>query len=235
MHMTPLRIFVGFDTVESAAYHTLCHSITTHSSVPVSITPINSANLRDIYTRPRDPKQSNAFSFTRFLVPYLCDNLGWALFMDCDMLVRFDIKELFDRHEDDKAVMVCQHDYTPRSSRKYLGNIQYRYPRKNWSSVMLLNCAHWNTRRLTPAFVNSAPGLDLHRFTWADDHRIGRLPLEYNWLVGEYNYNPNAKIIHWTEGGPWFPEYYDSDYGDEWRLAHMAMNHITLEETSGVA
>jgi hypothetical protein len=71
-------------------------------------------------------------------------------------------------------------------------------------------------RALTPDYVNAAPGLDLHRFAWLEDARIGELPLEWNWLVGEYGYNPHAKIVHYTLGGPYFDAYRDCDYAGEW-------------------
>lgn len=220
--MRPLRIFIGYDPVEAVAYHTLCHSILSRASVPVAITPINLMNLRGIYSRQRDPHQSNEFSFTRFLVPYLAGYEGWALFMDCDMLVTTDIKELFDLAEEDKAVMVVKHDYTPCSTEKYLGTKQYPYPRKNWSSVVLWNCGHPANRVVDPGFVNTAPALDLHRFRWLVDESIGELPVEWNWLVGEYPYGykgiqeADVKNFHYTIGGPYFHEYEHVDGAEKW-------------------
>jgi hypothetical protein len=211
-----LHIFIGYDEVESVAFDVLCHSITSRASMPVAFHPVKLSMLRDVYNRPRDPKQSNEFSFTRFLVPYLMNYQGWALFMDLDMLVRTDIRELWELRRYDKAVMVCQHDYQPSTQFKYLGNIQYTYPRKNWSSVMLFNCGHEDCQTLTPDYVNSAPALDLHRLLWAEEDNIGGLPLEWNWLVGEYLHNPDAKNVHFTIGGPWFTEFGHVDYADEW-------------------
>ena len=222
--MTPFRIFIGYDPVEAVAYHTLCHSILSQSSVPVSITPINIRNLTDIYTRPRDPKQSNEFSFSRFLVPYLCEYEGWALFMDCDMMLRCDIKELLDYRDDRYAVKVVQHDYEPNDQIKYLNTKQYPYPRKNWSSVVLWNCAHPSNRTLNVHKVNTLSGLDLHRFTWLKDNEIGELPVTGNWLVGEYALGDeegqiqekDVKNVHWTVGGPYFHEYQHVDFAEEW-------------------
>ena len=211
-----LQIYIGYDEVESVAYHTLAHSVINRSSVPVSIHPIKLSLFDKMYSRQRDPKQSNEFSFSRFLVPYLQGYTGWALFMDCDMMLRTDINELFKLRDPTKSVMVCQHDYTPSDKTKYLGNVQYQYPRKNWSSVMLFNCAHQHCRNLTPEYINTAPALALHRFNWTEDERLGSLPLEWNWLVGEYKYNPDVKNIHWTVGGPWFYEYENTDYANEW-------------------
>ena len=121
------------------------------------------------------------------------------------------------------AVMVCQHDYTPRDTVKFLNHPQAKYAKKNWSSVMLLNNAH--CRALTPQYVQQASGLDLHQFRWLDtEAQIGPLPLEWNWLVGEYPHNPQARLAHFTRGGPYFAGYEDCDFADEWREALARTN-----------
>jgi hypothetical protein len=181
------------------------------------------SQLKGIYTRPRGPTESTEFSLTRFLVPALSGHRGWSIFMDCDMLCRADIAELqahIDRQRD-KAVLVCQHDYVPRTERKFLDQVQTKYPRKNWSSLMVFN--NERCRKLTPEYVNSASGLELHRFAWLDDSLIGSLPLEWNWLVGEYPFNARARVVHFTLGGPYFEDYRDCDYADEWRAEYQSM------------
>lgn len=218
-----IRVFIGFDQRESVAYHTLCHSILSRASVPVSITPIKRSLLKKIHNRPLDAKQSNEFSFTRFLTPYMSGYEGWSIFMDCDMLVLDDIANLWNLRDERYAVMCVKHEYTPHDQVKYLGTIQYRYPRKNWSSVMLMN--NEKCKALTPEYVNTASGLDLHRFTWINDDEIGDLPIEWNHLVSEYDYNKNAKLIHYTVGGPYFDEYLHCDYSKEWFKERQLMNH----------
>ena len=203
----------------------VCQSILRFAKSPVEFIPIKQTLLKDIYTRGRDPKQSNEFSFTRFLVPYLCGYVGKAIFMDLDMLLRVDIEELWNHPSlFGNAVSVVKHDYIPKNDTKYLGNEQHAYPRKNWSSVMLFNCSHSDCKKLTPEYVNTAPALELHRLHWARDEMIGELEPEWNWLVGEYDYNQFAKIVHFTVGGPYFREYADCDYSDEWRTTHGIMN-----------
>ena len=125
---------------------------------------------------------------------------GWALFMDCDMLMFEDVAELWRMRDDSKAIQVCKHDYTPKEDTKFLGQVQTKYEKKNWSSVMLMNCKKCTT--LTPDYVNKAKGLELHQFKWLEgDHLIGDLPLEWNWLVGEYEYKDDVKNVHYTKGG----------------------------------
>lgn len=188
-------------------------------------TPINLANLGGLFDRPANALSSTEFSFSRFLTPYLSAYEGWSLFMDCDMLARADFAELFALADDRYAVMVAKHDYTPRDAVKFEGHVQTKYEKKNWSSVMLFNNAR--CRALTPDFVNTASGLELHQFKWlASDDEIGALPLEWNWLVGEYDHNPDAKVAHFTVGGPYFAKYANADFSDEWRAALARANSV---------
>lgn len=221
----PLRIFIGYDSKEIIAYHALCQSFIEHSSVPISMTPISLRNVAGIFNRERSQLQSTEFSFSRFLVPYLSGYRGWSMFLDCDMLARTDIAELFALKDENYAVMVCKHDYVPKDTVKFLGNVQTKYEKKNWSSVMLFNNAR--CRNLTPDYVNTATGLQLHQFKWlSSDADIGSLPLEWNWLVGEYDFNKDAKIVHFTDGGPYFNEYKDCDYSDEWFAMQKELNFV---------
>ncbi|OGA11851.1 MAG: glycosyltransferase [Betaproteobacteria bacterium RIFCSPHIGHO2_12_FULL_69_13] len=221
-----LNVFIGYDPRESVAFYTLAHSILRRATIPVSIAPLMRSQLGGLYRRERGPTESTEFSLTRFLVPKLSDYRGWSVFMDCDMLCRADIATLAVEIErqPDRAVLVCKHDYVPKTERKFLNQIQTKYARKNWSSLMILN--NERCRALTPEYVNSAPGLDLHRFAWIEDAAIGDLPSEWNWLVGEYEYNPAAKIVHFTLGGPYFDDYRNCDYAGEWFAEFESMRRV---------
>lgn len=226
-----LNVYIGFDSREAVAFHTLAHSILRRSSVPLSITPLVQTQLTGLYARQRGPTESTEFSLTRFLVPALAQYHGWSVFMDCDMLCRSDIAELLpfiDRHAD-KAVLVCKHDYIPKTKRKFLDQVQTKYPRKNWSSLMIFN--NERCTALTPEYVNAASGLDLHRFKWLEDSMIGALPLEWNWLVTEYKYRPDAKMVHFTLGGPYFEEYRDCDYAEEWFAESESMRRAESQHS----
>lgn len=219
-----IRIFLGYDHRETVAYHVLAHSIMTRASKPTSITPLVLSQLAHVFRRERNSLQSTEFAFTRFLVPYLCDYTGWALFMDCDMLVLSDIAKLWALRDEKYAVMVVKHDYTPKTEAKFLGQPQTKYEKKNWSSVMLINCAKCNS--LTPDYVNTASGLELHRFQWLKDEAlIGEIPLSWNFLVSEYDPIPVSQIdnLHYTLGGPYFKGYEDCDYADKWFKEYYAM------------
>ena len=220
-----LNVYIGYDRREPIAHHVLAHSILRRSSIPVSLAPVKRELLGGMYTRPRGPTESTEFSLTRFLGPALSGFRGWSMFMDCDMLCRVDIAGLEKEIDSqaDKAVLVCKHDYVPKTERKFLNQVQTKYPRKNWSSLMVFN--NERCRALSPDYVNTATGLELHRFTWLEDRFIGELPLEWNWLVDEYPYKPDAKVVHYTLGGPWFEGYRTCDYADEWRDELKLMQH----------
>jgi lipopolysaccharide biosynthesis glycosyltransferase len=212
-----INIYIGYDPREAIAFHVLAHSIHTRASQPVQITPLMLSQLQGIMTRDRHPLQSTDFSFSRFLTPYLSGYQGWSIFMDCDMLVLDDIANLWHLRDDRYAVMVVKHDYTPKESTKFLGQPQTKYVKKNWSSVMLFNNA--KCQALSPDYVNTATGLELHQFKWlADEALIGELPPRWNHLVGVYDYEPDVSLVHYTLGGPYFKEYSDCDYAEQWNV-----------------
>ena len=209
-----IRIFIGYDPRESAAYHVFAHSIMARASRPVTIAPLMLTQLSQVYTRPRHALQSTDFSFSRFLVPYLSGFRGWSIFMDCDMLCLDDVFKLWALQDWRYAVQVVKHDHRPIEHQKFLGAPQSAYPKKNWSSVMLFN--NDRCRALTPEYVSEASGLDLHQFRWlASDALIGDLPREWNHLVG-YDLPAPASLVHYTIGGPYFAEYRDCEYAQEW-------------------
>jgi lipopolysaccharide biosynthesis glycosyltransferase len=211
-----INVFIGYDSNEEVAYHVLVSSIIRRTSEPVSITPINLNSLKLIFNRKRTVLQSTEFSFSRFLVPYLSDYQGWSIFMDCDMLMLDDIAKLWELRNDKYALMCVHHNHVPDKNLKFLNQTQTKYERKNWSSVMLMN----NTKctALTLQYVETASGLDLHRFRWLKDELIGEIPHRWNHLV---DYDPNLPIteisnLHYTEGGPYFEDYKNCGYSNEW-------------------
>jgi lipopolysaccharide biosynthesis glycosyltransferase len=214
-----LKVYVGYDSREDIAWQVCRFSLLRHASSSVEIYPLKQLTLRELglYTREPD-RASTEFSLTRFLTPYIAAHEGWTLFVDCDFVFTTDILQLLEGRDRRKAVYVVKHNYTPAKTIKMDGQVQTSYPRKNWSSFMLFNNAHPQVRALTPEVVNrESPGF-LHRFMWIDDEAlIGELPLAWNFLEGEYpkpERLPNA--IHYTNGGPWFPNHQNVTYADLW-------------------
>lgn len=212
-----IKIFVGFDTRETVAFHVLSNSIIRHCSQPVSLSPLKLGHLGSVLKRDSDKLSSTQFSFSRFLIPYLCNYEGWALFMDCDMLVQKDMAELWALRDDRFATMCVKHNHVPKETTKFLDQPQTTYEKKNWSSVLLFNNS--KCKALTPDYVNTASGLELHRFKWLEnDDLIGEIPHGWNHLV---DYDPTIPIqevanLHYTSGGPYFEPYKNCSYAKEW-------------------
>lgn len=214
-----MRIFAGYEPLESIGFHVFVKSIIDKSSIPVSITPLH-LPMMQFYKDINNPG-TNSFIQSRFLIPYMCDYKGFAVFADgSDMLIRDDIKNLESLFDETKAVQVVKHEYKTKNPWKYIGtsleNKNLDYPRKNWSSLMIINCGHHSWKHITPSYLETCNPISLHRFEHIKDEDIGELPAEWNWLVGEYEFNKNAKIAHFTLGIPSFEHYKRCDYSDEW-------------------
>jgi hypothetical protein len=216
--MNHKRIYIGWDSREDIAYQVAKFSIQQRNlAKDIDVYPLKLNMFREmgIITRPPDVKASTEFTFTRFLVPYLNQYQGWAMFIDCDFLFLCDAQEIFDLADPSKAVMCVKHDYTPKPGIKMDGQVQHVYPRKNWSSCILFNCAHPANKALDLDAVNNQEPGWLHRFSWLPDALIGELPYQYNYLEGTYN-SHDAKAVHHTRGGPWFENWQHVEYAQEW-------------------
>lgn len=219
-----MRVLIGYDPREERAYDVCARSIVRRATIPVELKPLKQVDLRKSglfwrestrrnYDLHDGTPQSTEFGYTRFLVPSLF-NEGWVLFVDCDFLFLADIAELAALADPRYAVMVCKQKHRPPSRLKMDGRRQTDYPRKNWSSLCLWNCGHIANRTLTPTLVNSMHKHHLHQFKWLTSDLIGSLPVQWNWIADVTPGEPKA--VHYTEGGPWFPEYERVPYAKEW-------------------
>lgn len=209
-----IRIFTGYDPRQAIGWHAFAQSVIDHTRDPVSIIPLTMNSQKD---------GTNAFTYSRFLVPELCDFSGFAIFADgVDMLAVGDFAELWTMRDSGKAVQVVKHQYATKHARKYVGtemeapNEDYR--RKNWSSLILWNCAH-PAHFYAREMLRGSDGKYLHRFSWLKEDDIGELPKEWNWLADEYGENQDAKLLHWTAGQPGFYHYKDAPHAAEWRAS----------------
>jgi hypothetical protein len=192
-----LRIFIGYDHRQPISYNVLQYSILKYASEPVAITPLvyETVGIKRCGLTP--------FTFTRFVIPYLCDYRGWAVFMDADMILKSDIKKLFDMKDERYRVMVV------KSKKKF-----------EHASLMLFNCE--KCKHLIPEYIEKAEGL--HLIDWAKEEEIGGLPPEWNVLVGYDKYREDAKLVHYTQGVPCFPETFPCDYSNDWHALCAEMN-----------
>lgn len=212
-----LRIFIGWDSRFPEPADVLRHSLLQHASLPLDIRYLKLDELG--LDRVHDPRASTEFTYSRFLVPHLCGFQGKAVFMDNDMLCFGDVKELDDLDMNGLALRVVKHDYQPGNTVKMYGCEQSSYPRKNWSSLMLMDCA--KLKLWSKAVVATQTGAYLHRFQDIPDDQIGEIPNTWNTLDWM---DEKTKLIHYTNGGPWFEAYRDHPHADVWFRARDAMN-----------
>lgn len=233
-----MKVYMGYDAREDVAYRVASWSIRRQG---VEVIPLKHKELRDqgLFERPwnidstgqmydsiSNTPVSTEFSFTRFLVPHLCQD-SYALFVDSDILAVANLGELFSLADERYAIQVVKHKYQSPYKKKMDGVVQQNYSdRKLWSSLILWNLRHESNAKITIQDVNSQSGKFLHEFQWLKDEEIGELPSEWNHLPGHNNQPP--KLIHWTEGGPWRSNYADAEYADLW---HEAYYHTLKEET----
>ena len=214
-------IVVGFDQREAVAYHTFTQSVIEKSTVPVRFLPLSINSLSDYNEKHKDG--SNDFIYSRFLVPHLMNFKGWAIYADGDMVCLEDIKKLWNQRDKNYALQVVKHDYKTKIEKKYFGNKNENYPRKNWSSLILWNCEHEAHKILSPDFIEKQSGAFLHRFSWIKDKEIGELEKEWNWLALEYEEKKDINLIHYTIGTPCFKEYSDKSLSSFWKKSFTNM------------
>lgn len=217
-----MKIFIGWDPREDEACRVAQASIRQHASIDAEILPLSMQTLGSLYQRKTVEKNgrlwdsiskapmSTSHAIARFFVPYLCDYQGWAAFIDGDVLVRRDIAELFALADHRYPLQCVKHCYRPEELTKKSGDEQLAYWRKNWSSVILWNCAHSANKRLNLDMLNSQQGLYLHGFSWLHEDAIGELPGIWNHLVTE------PALVHFTEGLPSIQGRESQPYADEW-------------------
>lgn len=209
-----LTLFCGYDYREAIGYHVFTNSVLRHSTVPISFVPLSSYGLSE---------GTNAFTLSRFLIPFLTRYNGKVIFADAsDMLMLGDIADLLPELDNLKSpVAVVKHNYKTRNPRKYIGtpmeadNIDY--PKKNWASFMLINAAHPYWKIATPQKIEEMPKKYWLEFQFLPESEVVEINSKWNRLVDEGQPANGAKILHWTAGIPYFPFYDQAPCADLWK------------------
>ena len=239
------NVFIGWDSRESVASEVSEHSIRRRTRTELEINFLKHVDLRSrgLFSRPWlvDGKTGNLidvidgkpfsteYSHTRFLIPHIMNYKGWALYVDGDMIFLSDIKKLIAVANDKYALMCVKHKGQPvQNSVKMNGRLKRQYYRKNWSSLMLINCSHPSNKWLTQERANLSNGIDLHMLCWLEEHEIGEIPGTYNYISGISHRLGNRDdgkpilpdCVHYTEGGPWNAENIDVPFSDLWTIEY---------------
>ena len=226
-----LNVFIGHDSAYPTVSEVCAFSMKTRSSIDFELNFLRLQELSSTgqYWREADPLASTEFTYLRYLVPFLCDYSGLALYCDNDFLWQDGVHHLLAERAGESALCCVQHDHRPVETVKMDGKLQTVFPRKNWSSLMLFDCRHPAHKALTPHIVSTAPAAYLHQLQWLEDEQIGNLSNRWNWLEGWYSDQPDVRLgaIHFTRGGPWLESEQQFGFADLWRNEHRRWSDAT--------
>lgn len=140
------------------------------------------------------------------------------------MLCLCDVYEVMDLAESEHAVSVVKNPHM----------------RFEWPSLMFFDNTLCGS--LSAEYIDN-PETAPQSFDWAFDpgigpsagnHHVGGLPAEYNHCVGYDKPRTDAKIVHFTQGIPCFPETKDSEYAKEWKDEfNMCRSSVSWAEIMG--
>ena len=221
-----VKVFVGTDPNMRKAEIALEWSIRKLCSVPVTIEWMNDArggiwggwNIGREQGLPYSP-QGWATDFTcfRFAIPEANHFEGRAIYLDVDMILLRDIKEMFDAPMD-RPVMA-----TPRGYDVLLFDTSAFKDKEWWPSLEEMKKNQWNIPQYHHLFVEH-------------DILSKKLSKDWNCCDGK-GYNPNTTgLVHYTDMNtqPWkpypksfkYPEHPRKDMVDLWwNLYHEALEN----------
>jgi len=252
------NIYIGYDpnNGNDLAWEVCKRSILENTKYPdeLNIIKLDKLELQELgYYKRNDTgidKGSNNFTYTKFFIPFLNNYKGYALFCDSDFIWKSDVYEFIEQNINDEYAISCvKHKcYTKKKclgNQKMDGQIQRWYPRKNWTSLILFNCANVKCKLLDFPLLNKANPRWLQGLQWASsfdekmekdieseiDHNIGSLSYHYNFLFGYYKDIDNAKAIHLTEGGPWFLDWHRGKIPTSDKMVNLWLSYLTDKET----
>jgi hypothetical protein len=146
---SPVRVYIATTEDQMLSVRVLEYSIKKHASMSVKVYPLHESGMtipvpKDAVNRPRTP-----FSFQRLLIPALAGHKGKAIYLDSDMQLFKDIKQLWNNLPENASMNTV-------ISAGYSG-------RKPQFSVMVMNCEslQWDINQI----VNS---LDSGELTYND-------------------------------------------------------------------
>jgi len=215
-----MKIYIGHDSRFPQATRVCRKSIEDYREHEIKYLDKKSLTRVGVYGREDISGESTEFSFTRFYVPMLCHYKGIAMFCDNDFLWKCDPTEMI-KYLGDKTIAVVKHKDMDIKQTKMSGVVNKSYPRKNWSSLIIYNCS--KLRHLTKAYLDSSQASDLHELRWVDDNEIAEIPKSYNHLVGYYKKHNRIKALHYTLGGPWFDDYKNGEFSEEWWKVYKSL------------
>lgn len=191
-----IRVYVGVDRSQLLAVPVLEYSIKRHTTAKVEVIPMLDLPV----PVPADPRngQRTGFSFSRFCIPKLSGYKGKAIYMDADMLVFRDIRELWDIPFDGAKIVIQQEVKFAEESTQKVGAPKVR---KKQCAVMLLDCDRldWDVETIVAGMDEGKYDYDQLMSELAildEEHVKYGVPFEWNSLE---HWDPETRLIHYTD------------------------------------
>jgi hypothetical protein len=139
---SPIKVYVATTEAQMLAVKVLEYSIRKHASMSVEIIPLHQNNIDIPKPDSKENWPKTPFSFQRFLIPELQSYSGRAIYLDSDMQVFNDIKELWIKEFNGNQVLTVK-------------NLDENN-RKPQFSVMLLDCEklNWSIKAIVDKLNN---------------------------------------------------------------------------------
>ncbi len=220
-----IRVYVGTDRSQMLAVPVLEHSIKRHTSAKVEVIPMLDLPV----PTPKDPRngQRTGFSYSRFCIPKLAGYKGKAIYMDADMLVFKDIRELWNIPFDGAKVIIQEEVKFEEVTTQKIGAPKKR---KKQCAVMLLDCSNldWDIENIVDDFDAEKYGYEdlMYDLCILDESEVKYgVPFEWNSL--EY-YDSDTCLLHYTDvyTQPW------GECGN--KLAYLWFEEVRLMLKKGV-
>jgi hypothetical protein len=231
-----IDIFVGADRSQLLAVSVLEHSIQRHTEARVLVAPLIDLDLPE----PKDLRQGSRtnFSFARFAIPELKGYAGRAIYLDADMQVFRDIRELWDLPFAPACINI-QEDLPEHA----IVNIKPGAPakRRKQCSVMVIDCerTRWDVREIVAGLDGRYTYEELmYEMCILDESRIHYgVPFAWNSLE---HFDLGTRLIHYTDMNtqPWVSPH--NPFGRLWfkevllMLETGALTWATLETEIGL-
>lgn len=200
---SPVRVFVATTEAQMLSVKVLEYSIRKHASLSVDVFPMHRATI-DVPT-PKSPKNlpRTPFSFQRFLIPALKQFKGRAIYLDSDMQVFRDIREVWTLPFNGADLLAARE---PDST-----------GRKPQFSVMLLDCEalRWDIAEIVAALDAGRLTYETLMYQMAVARNI-RADIPHQWNSLERYVEGETRLLHYTDmtTQPWV--YTAHPFGEIW-------------------
>jgi hypothetical protein len=200
---SPIRVYVGSQEAQMLAVKVLEFSIRKYASLPVEVFPLHHGPVdfpmpKDVRNRPRTP-----FSFQRFYIPMLAGYRGRAIYLDSDMQVFKDIRQLWTLPFDGADLLAARE--------------AGESGRRPQFSVMLLNCAelHWSLPKIVAALDQGQLTYETLMYEMAVAKQV-RAAIDPSWNSLERYEEGETALLHYTDmpTQPWVSR--ENKHGDLW-------------------